>query len=345
MPRVAGIDLGTVTTDVCGLDDGRVVLAESLPTAEAVSSPSALLRLLDSAAPFDLIVGPSGYGLPLRAGRDLTEEDLALAALAVEGEIGGIGGFRTLLRALAASPLPVVFTPGVIHLPSVPAHRKINRVDMGTADKVCAAALAVHQRARDTGSPETDVSLLLLEAGGAFSAALAVHNGAIVDGLGGTSGPIGMASSGAWDGEVAYLAGRVRKSRLFGGGAQSLAPALGWTAYVEGAVKALASLATSLPGVPEIVVSGRLAHDARLHEDLARGLAPVVGKPVLLALNGFTTGVKQGAQGAALVADGLAGGSAADLVRALRIREASGTVLDHLHVITTAEARERLGLP
>ena len=111
--------------------------------------------LLESHAPLDLIAGPSGYGLPLRRARDLTETDLRLAYLAVDGEAGGIGGLRSLARALAASELPVVFTPGVIHLGTVPEHRKVNRVDMGTADKVCATALAVRDCAtrRDAMSP------------------------------------------------------------------------------------------------------------------------------------------------------------------------------------------------
>ena len=61
-------------------------------------------------------------------------------------------------------------------------------------------------------------------------------------------------------------------------------------------------------------------------------------------LTGFATVAKQAAQGAALLADGLAGGESAALVDALGIREASGTVLDHLYVISPAAARARLGI-
>jgi len=61
-------------------------------------------------------------------------------------------------------------------------------------------------------------------------------------------------------------------------------------------------------------------------------------------LTGFATVAKHAAQGAALVADGLAGGSSAALVDALGIREASGSVLDHLYVIPPAAARGRLGI-
>ena len=39
MPRVVGIDPGTITVDFCGLDDGRVYLEESWPTADAVADP------------------------------------------------------------------------------------------------------------------------------------------------------------------------------------------------------------------------------------------------------------------------------------------------------------------
>src|SRR5712691_640908 len=104
MPRVIGIDPGTVSVDVCGLDEGRLFLDRSLPTLEALAEPSVLVALLDEAhrtSPLDLVAGPSGYGLPLTAARDLTEADLRLAYLAVTGESGGIGGLGTLMRALA----------------------------------------------------------------------------------------------------------------------------------------------------------------------------------------------------------------------------------------------------
>src|SRR5262245_55605698 len=136
MPRVIGIDPGTVSVDLCGLDDGAVFLDRALPTAEALADPAVIVDLLtsaDRAASIDLVAGPSGYGLPLTRVQDLTDADLRLAYLAAPGESGGIGGLRTLMRALAQSRLPVVMTPGVIHLRSVPAHRKVNRIDMGTA--------------------------------------------------------------------------------------------------------------------------------------------------------------------------------------------------------------------
>src|SRR5215813_7838432 len=106
MPRVVGIDPGTVSVDLCGLDDGAIFLDRTLPTAAALSDPSIILDMLDAAhraAPLDLIAGPSGYGLPLTRAQDLTDTDLRLAYLAPAGESGGIGGLRRLMRALRAS--------------------------------------------------------------------------------------------------------------------------------------------------------------------------------------------------------------------------------------------------
>jgi predicted butyrate kinase (DUF1464 family) len=357
--RVIGIDPGTVSVDLCGIDDGRVFLDTSMPTREALAEPARLAGVLERAAPLDLVAGPSGYGLPLTNARDLTERDLRLAYLAAAGEEGGIGGLRALMRVLARSPVPMVLTPGVVHLPSVPAHRKINRVDMGTADKVCAVALAIHERAERRGVAHDEVSFVLLELGGAFTAALAVDRGRIVDGVGGTSGPLGMRAAGALDGEVAFLARTITKDFLFHGGVASIAgehvafesaPAenaagrIAWDAYVEAAVKAVAAMAVAVPHVPEIVLSGRFAHVRDLRHALIERCRAVVPSATLHVLTGFASVGKQAAQGAALIADGLAGGRFAPLVATLGIREASGTVLDHLHVISPQQARERLGL-
>ena len=362
VPRVIGIDPGTVSIDVCGLDDGRLFLDESYPTRDALADASRFVALLASHAPLDVVAGPSGYGLPLRRARDLTETDLRLAYLAMDGEAGGIGGLRSLARALAASELPVMFTPGVIHLGTVPEHRKVNRVDMGTADKVCATALAVRDFAARRECAITDVSLIHLELGGAFSAAIAVQQGQIVDGLGGSSGPLGLWSPGALDGEVAYLAGTITKGMLFEGGAGTLAGrtqgAVEWIAapstrrekaaslaYLEGAVKAVAALLVSAPGALDVVISGRVATFDRVRSELTLRLTTVAPQLTVHHLAGFATRAKQGAQGAALIADGLADGENADLVKRLGIERSSGTALDYVVFFPVKNAYDRLGIP
>jgi len=345
--RVAGIDPGTVTLDACGLEDGRVFLDASWPTADLMADPRPLLDALLGAGPIDLIAGPSGYGLPLCRAREVSDDDLRLAFLAPAGESGGIGGLRALARRLDQAGLALVLTPGVMHLPTVPVHRKLNRVDLGTADKVCAAALAIATEIERRACRCDEISFILLELGGAFTAGLAVEQGRIVDGLGGTSGPMGWRSAGALDGEVAFLAGEVSKGMLFDGGVERITAAdpglhaAALAAYVEGAVRAARALHGSAPGADLVLLSGRHALDP----DIARTLrAALVDIGEVRTLTGFAATAKQGAQGAAVLADGLASGRYQELVERLGIREARGTVLDHLYVITPAAARRRLGI-
>src|SRR4029077_21182638 len=146
MPRVAGVDPGTVSFDLCVLQDGEPVREQVFQAGSLHHDSGPLLDALARHGPYDLIYGPSGYGLPLVAAADVGERELAEMVLVRPDEThadAGVAGLRSLLRALVNSGLPVVFGPGVIHLPSVPPHRKYNRIVMGTADKVCAAACAI----------------------------------------------------------------------------------------------------------------------------------------------------------------------------------------------------------
>jgi predicted butyrate kinase (DUF1464 family) len=90
-----------------------------------------------------------------------------------------------------------------------------------------------------------------------------------------------------------------------------------------------------------VVLSGRHASDVAIKERIRRELVDVC--PVR-GLEGFATVAKQGAQGAALIADGLAGGAHRALVDHMRLRYAGGTVLDYLYVVSVDAARARLGL-
>jgi predicted butyrate kinase (DUF1464 family) len=327
--------------------DGRVYIDRSCPTEDVLADPDRFFELLTNSGTPDLIAGPSGYGLPLVRATEATEADLRLAFLAAPDEPGGIGGLRGLARRLGASGLPVIYTPGVIHLDTVPPHRKLNRVDLGTADKLSAAVLGIHEQcARRRRSPP-EASFILVELGGAFTAAVAVEQGQIVDGIGGTCGPIGWRAAGALDGEVAFLAGPISKAALFQGGVSTLMArnptgSIGLRAYVEGAEKAVRQLRCSAPSADEIFLSGRHAADQEIRDSLSERLNDI--GPLRL-LTGAARVAKQGAEGAALLADGLAGGPSRELVERLRIRHSAGTVLDHLVFISPAEARARLRIP
>jgi predicted butyrate kinase (DUF1464 family) len=94
-----------------------------------------------------------------------------------------------------------------------------------------------------------------------------------------------------------------------------------------------------------VILSGRLAGLASTRDLLTRRLAPFTRGGTIQVLQGFTGSAKHAAQGAALLADGLASGTSAPIVEAMGIREARGTLLDYLHVISAETARARLGIP
>jgi predicted butyrate kinase (DUF1464 family) len=362
MRRVVGIDPGTVTFDLCGLEDGRPFLASSEPS-EATREPRRLVELLTAALPLDLIAAPSGYGLPLVALDQVSERDLDLFILVRPEDRDDpelVGALRPMIRLMRDLGLPGVFLPGVVHLPTVPAHRKVNRIDLGTADKVCVAALGIWDQARRLGLDPSQTAFILMELGGAFTAGIAVQGGQIVDGIGGAGGGLGYRGLGALDGEVAYALGRVSKSVLFTGGAAFVAGApdstpeqwldrvvsdaqarTAWWAFLENVEKMVSSLRVSVPEPREVLLSGRLSQVSEIARALTQRLGRVAPVSVL---TGFVPGCKEGAQGAAILADGLAGGQNAALVETLGLRGASGTVLDHLYMRGSDAVRRDFGV-
>jgi predicted butyrate kinase (DUF1464 family) len=323
-------------------------MEESFRTADLGDDPSPLVDALLPYAPYDLVLGPAGYGLPLVPATQVGERELALMVLTRVDDPearAGIAGMRSIIRALIAAGIPLVFGPGAIHLPTVPDQRKWNRIDLGTADKVASAALGIVDQAERLGIPYEETRFLVLELGGGFSAALAVDAGQIVDGMGGSAGPIGARACGALDAEAAYLiGGALSKRTVFSGGALDPGGDLdlgapgalarlredprareGWRALEEGAAKAALALTASVPAPREVLVAGRLASVPGLLDALAERLRAVA--PVRPAL-----AVKSAVRGAALLADGLAGGRYAPLVDRMRLRDARGGVLDHLRM-------------
>jgi predicted butyrate kinase (DUF1464 family) len=346
MIRVAGADPGTSSLDLLLLEDGAVREQRRFSPEELQADPTAPARWLGERGPFDLIAGPSGYGLPLLWARDCGERELALMNLVRPDDRGrgqGVLKFNAVLRSLCASPLPVLFLPGVIHLPSVPAARKRNRIDLGTADKLCVAALALAQESAARRLALAGCGFCLVELGSAFSACVVVREGRVVDGAGGTSGPLGWRGGGAWDGEFAYLLGPLSKGDLFAGGALSDPdPEEGRSAFRESLLRAAGGLHAVTP-FDRVVLAGRLleaepALVTLVEADLAR-FGEVARLPALPG-----AWVKHAAQGAALIADGLAGGRHAALVEHLELRQASGTVLDWLRHPRAGEVRRAFGV-
>jgi len=197
MVRVIGIDPGTKSFDFCGLDDNRIILDISLSTKDIVRDPELISNIITETGA-DLVVGPSGFGIPVTNVKDVADRELFLMSLIKKDDRKSLLGLRTSINRMKHNRLPVFFIPGIIHLTTVPSYRKLNKIDMGTADKLCCAALGIRDQAVKYNIGYVETSMILLEMGFGYTAAIAVRNGKIVDGIGGSSGNIGYLSLGEW---------------------------------------------------------------------------------------------------------------------------------------------------
>ena len=332
MVRVIGIDPGTKSFDLCGLEDDNVILDISIPTVD-ISKDADLVPNIIRDVDADVIVGPSGYGIPVTHINDIGARELFLMSLVKKEDKKSILGMRQTIKRMRDEKFPVYFIPGVIHLPTVPRFRKFNKIDMGTADKLCCTALGIRDQALRLGRDYNETSFIMLELGYGYTAATAVNGGQVVDGIGGSSGNIGYLSLGCMDAELAYLLGSFDKELIFRGGVEGIAHApeqlmeneTAREAYLESAVKDVLSLTASVQP-EEILVSGRLSKVPGLLEELRMRLGVA---PVRMVKGIGAESIKEAAQGAAVIADGLAGGKYSELIDVMRIREAKGTVLDY----------------
>ncbi len=295
-PRVIGIDPGTKSFDVFGLENEEVFLDESIPTEEVDRDPDKLIQLLLNSEPLDAVAGPSGYGLPLKHISQLSSEDLFQIFLVRpdDVELSILTGFSRLVEGLRKTNLNVYFIPDVIHLPTVPEHRKLNMIDMGTADKLCCAVLAVHDYSKRHGIPYDEVSAILVEVGFAFNAVIAIERGRIVDGIGGTKASLGFLTCGALDGEVAYLLGSFSKNLLFTGGVRTIvgdgmlkpedfpkiaertvSGKIAWEAFIEGVEKNVRAIQASVKKPEAIIISGRLSSIPEIYKELEERLSEI----------------------------------------------------------------------
>lgn len=358
--RALGIDPGTKNFDLLCIEDDmdHMVLDESLPSQLVADDPAAVFKVIKDVSP-DVVVGPSGYGLEFKHISKFTKADIALTTLDKVGdiEIAVLSGLRKLLLMMKDAKMNAYSLPGVVQLPTVPTHRKVNKIDMGTADKTCVAAFAIWDQAKKYEIDYSQTSLICLEMGFGYNAAMIVEKGQIVDGIGGTifPGP-GYLTLSLMDGELAYLLGGFTKLKLFEGGVSHVATfesgakiiepedfakgfdakersyLTAWSSMLEGVVKAVSMGLSVLSKEPkEVLLTGRLSRIKPIFDglkaELSRKLKLQVRSP-----KRFSTKAKDVAQGAAIIANGIEGGEYAPLVDTMRIKEAKGTVLDYIYI-------------
>tara|TARA_B100000315_G_scaffold194152_1_gene184764 strand:- start:303 stop:1466 length:1164 start_codon:yes stop_codon:yes gene_type:complete len=371
MVKAIGIDPGTKSIDIFGFDDEteKILIDKSIPRDEFTKNPKIILNILrnltNSTGKIDLIVGPSGYGITPKRAIETEDSEILMATFVSESDVKRrlrIMGIRELMFLMKkASDLNIWFTPGVIHLPTVPRFRKAGKIDIGTADKLFSVILAMKDQAETLNINYSETSFILVEIGFAYTSAMVVEKGAVVDGIGGTSGNLGYLGMGTMDGELAYAIsnslGDFSKMILFSGGAASLAELdpfsmdiedfinksdmnkkikSAYEAFLEAIVKNVFSLIVSMKETPnEILLSGRFLRVNAFKKDI---ISKLIKSTKSFSINEIRTvqkqsvKVKEASQGAAILANGIAGGKYRNIVENLRILEAEGTIFDHIYL-------------
>jgi len=326
--KVIGIDPGTRTYDFVVLEDGIFAEELTMPTEVIKKNPGKAIEFIKNLDPA-LVSAPSGYGLPVKKISELNDNDFFLVNLKKSNN-GNVLKFSNLgltkfLKLLIENKIPGYVIPGVKHLPTVPTYRKINKIDMGTPDKVCSAALAV------SGYKNySDASFILAEIGSAFNAFIAAEKGKIIDGIGGTLASSGMMSPGKMDGEVAYLLGGFEKEVLFRGGAKSIDKKFKDNYFIEGILKDISQL-LAVSDAKAIILSGGMSEKLEIENKIKIKIKK--NKIKIKKLKGLKGSLNSShaAQGAAIIADGLCGGKYKELIEHLELKNASGTVFDYLY--------------
>ncbi|MEM4614936.1 MAG: DUF1464 family protein [Desulfurococcaceae archaeon] len=360
MVRIVGIDPGTKTFDVVALEDNAIKVERSFDTPLIASNPQVLVEAVDALNP-DYVVAPSGYGVPVTFGDNVldarrfavevlllsTEEDISAGIRS--GEVG-IWVYDALAKVVSHLVSryggKTLFLPAVIHLPTIPRYRKINKIDMGTVDKLASTFLAVYEVSEKYGYDTNRVNIVVAELGYGYTATIAVKNGVIVDGVGGTYASTGMLTPGAVDFEVVVGAKTWKRWDVFHGGVlygtelreldeiirrfeNGEEPyASMFKAFIEGVVKDINRMIVSTPGADMAVLTGRHGKNAKI----AKYIGDLLKDVEVVTLRGLkgASKAKEAAQGYAAIGEGIVGTWFKDLVKYMGVESSCGASVDYV---------------
>lgn len=340
-----GIDPGTASFDITVTERGKVIHTESVPSGEITAEMArAIIDRIGEWEP-DIVIGPSGYGTPVVCNDEIVNPGVfAEKVLLLSGyierppiEYPGVGkevylGVYRLATALAGGRLYTCYMPGVIHLTTVPFYKKVNKIDMGTVDKLASAFYVVSELSK--GRELTDIDAIIAEVGYGYNAVIEVSGGRITDGHGGSVLGNSFLSIGGLDSEIPSLLGFWSREMNFSGGVATICGSLDpdevfsssderCSLAISAMIDSLAKNIHAIRGSSRkaVFLTGRLSAYERISSELGkRGVHAKVWEK--------KWGVKEASVGYALLGEGLAEGATHDIFRHMRIKDACGGTLD-----------------
>ncbi|MGC8566963.1 MAG: DUF1464 family protein [Caldisphaera sp.] len=361
MVRAIGLDSGTMSLDILGFDDesNEVFLDIAIPREVITNHPEYPIKLIEKIKDVKAIVVSSGYGIPFKRAQESSIEEINRATFITkedENKRLKIVGLRNLMKLFRESNLPAYFVPGVIQLETIPEYRKLNKIDLGTSDKIFSVAQALKDEMDIYQKRPSFSNFILVEIGFAYIAALSIINGKIVDGIGGTTGFPGFKGSGFIDAEVSYAISsaepRFSKIRLFQGGIsdlinndnidyfESLVKAgneiglVGINAIIESILKDIAIMLVSNPKPEKVYLSGRFTRYKTIFSYIKKSIRDFLNNfPInaeITTVSRLGNETKEAASGAAVLANGIANGRYRDIFETLEIRNSKHDIFSYI---------------
>jgi predicted butyrate kinase (DUF1464 family) len=340
-----GIDPGSRFWRFCILDDDEILVRVKIETEGITGDPAIIRGLIgEHLEGLEAIAAPSGHGLPTTTLDKVGQDELRQMTLKRGGPgiVGLAASIEVLREVCVDAGIKCFVLPSVKHLASVPPWRKINRIDLGTSDKVCSVAYALQSLSEERSLSLDEISFVLVDVGHAFIAMICVENGRIVDGIGGTMAGFGTRASGAVDAELIHTWEFPDKSSIYSGGLvhasgmslreieELLPDGLGerGSSALKRFVEAFTSDAVAIStrnNVGELVLNSVLG--PKLNELLLKEAARI-GLSTATSLDDEMTGCF----GAAYLANGLIGGRYSSLAEHLGIGSSGGSVMEDIYL-------------
>jgi len=223
---------------------------------------------------------------------------------------------------------------------------------------LASAFLAVYSESIRESKSLNDINIIVAEIGFGYIGIIAVKEGRIVDGIGGTYASTGTLTAGAMDLEVVVGVKRWNRWDVFHGGVfwtsntfdledlikaykNSEEPLASlYLSFIEGIAKDIARAMTVVPRVDRVVLTGRYSRN----KDVVKHLQELVRDVEITGIQGLRGAVisKEAGQGYAAIGEGIVGGYFAHIVDHMKIKEACGTVVDYVVHQAAKGFRERI---
>ena len=277
MALTIGIACSTTYWKTCLRENARILELRTFP---GFSTAFAYLESTCALYPEPTITFPLGRGFPLAR--------LSTVASRLNEQQQQREDVQPILMAIKALSLDSYCLPAIRHLPSVPSHRKLGHLDIGTPGDLCRVVTLIY-RMSERQMAWSEMNFFYVDVGRSI---VVVENGQIVNGISYATAPCPAEALSVGDVEVR------RASEL---------------AFWEGLTRDLAGL-MAIHHLEDIIVIGqyRDAFVERFAETYQVYLFPR-GEP---GTDGYEAAI-----GAALIADGLRQPSlAAEVVERLQIR-------------------------